>query len=189
MMAVQAYAQRTITGKVTDEKGNPLPNVSVMIKGTTSGTVSRNDGTYSLSVPSTAKTLVFTSVDMTPFETSIGSQSSINATMRHEDQSLTEVIVTGYSREKKSQFVGSATTLSSKVVETVPVGAFDQALQGRAPGMQVTSNSGQPGTSATISIRGIHSITGAFSQPLFIVDGVEKVAVAGIELLRSTKPN
>lgn len=109
---------------------------------------------------------------MTTQELVLGSGNTINVTLKPEDKSLTEVVVTGYSKERKSQFVGSATVLSSKVVETVPVGSFDQALQGRAPGVQVSSSSGQPGASATISIRGVHSISGAFSQPLYVIDGV-----------------
>ncbi len=172
LFALPSFAQRTVTGKVTDDKGNPIPNVTVLVKGTTTGTTSRPDGTYSLVVPATAKALVFSAVDMSPFEASIGSQSTINATLRSEDKSLTEVVVTGYTREKKSQFVGAATTLSSKVVETVPVGAFDQALQGRAAGVQVSSASGQPGASALVTIRGIHSVQAALAQPLYIVDGV-----------------
>lgn len=170
--AVQAMAQRTVTGKVTDENGNPLPNVSVLIRGTTTGTVTKTDGTYSLMVPANGKVLVFSSVDMNPEEISIGSRTSFTVVLKSIEKTLTEVVLTGYTREKKSQFAGSVTNLSSKVVETVPVGAFDQALQGRAPGLLVNSASGQPGTSATLTIRGIHSITGAGSQPLFIVDGV-----------------
>ncbi|HEX5655475.1 MAG TPA: TonB-dependent receptor plug domain-containing protein, partial [Chitinophagaceae bacterium] len=166
------WAQRTISGKVTDEKGNPVPNVSIIVKGTTTGTTSKSDGSYTIVVPANAKALVFSSVDMRSVEMPIGSQSAINVALTTEDKALQEVVVTGYTREKKSQFVGAATTLSSKVVETVPVGAFDQALQGRAPGLQVSSASGQPGTSATISIRGMHSIQAAFAQPLFVVDGV-----------------
>jgi len=165
-------AQKTITGKVTDEKGTPLPNASVIVKGTATGTITKEDGTYSLSIPASAKTLVFSLVSMAPVEVALSSKTVFNVTMSAEEKSLSEVVVTGYSKEKKSQFVGSATTMSSKVVETVPVGSFDQALQGRAPGVLVNSASGQPGTSANINIRGIHSITGAFAQPLFIVDGV-----------------
>src|SRR5580765_1714506 len=165
-------AQKTITGKVTDEKGTPLPNASVIVKGTATGTITKEDGTYSLSIPASAKTLVFSLVSMAPVEVALSSKTVFNVTMSAEEKSLSEVVVTGYSKEKRSQFVGSATTMSSKVVETVPVGSFDQALQGRAPGVLVNSASGQPGTSANINIRGIHSITGAFAQPLFIIDGV-----------------
>jgi TonB-dependent SusC/RagA subfamily outer membrane receptor len=85
---------------------------------------------------------------------------------------LTEVVVTGYTREKKSTFAGAASNISAKVMENQPVGAFDQALQGRAAGVQVQSASGQPGASANVTIRGISSIAAAFSQPLYVIDGV-----------------
>lgn len=174
LCVMQVLAQeKTVTGKVTDEKdGTPLPGVSVLVKGTTIGTTTGADGSYRLSVPTTAKTLVFSFVNYESIEMSIGNRSSVSVGMSSSDKNLQEVVVTGYSREKKTQFTGSATILNSKVVETVPVGAFDQALQGRAPGMLVNSGSGQPGASANITIRGISSISGAGQQPLFIVDGV-----------------
>jgi hypothetical protein len=124
LFTIQALAQRTISGKVTDDKGNPVANVSVAAKGTTSGTTTSVAGTYTITVPSSAKILIFSSVDMATVELSIGTQSVINASMKFEDKLLSEVVVTGYSREKKSQFVGAATALTSKVVETVPVGSF-----------------------------------------------------------------
>lgn len=171
---MQVFAQdKTVTGKVTDEKdGSPLPGVSVTVKGTTVGTVTGSDGTYRLSVPGSAKTLVFTFVNYETREFTIAGKSTINVGLGSLEKNLQEVVVTGYSREKKGQFTGAATTLSAKVVETVPVGAFDQALQGRAPGMLVNSGSGQPGSSATIRIRGVQSISGAGAQPLFVIDGV-----------------
>ena len=168
-----ALAQnRTISGKVTDENGKAVTNASVLVKGTRIGTITKTDGSFTLTVPGNAKTLLFSSVNMTDQEVQITNQSSVSVSLKTDEKSLTEVVVTGYSRERKSQFVGSATTLTSKAVETVPVGSFDQALQGKAPGLLVNSGSGQPGTSANINIRGIHSITGAFAQPLFVIDGV-----------------
>lgn len=167
-----AAQTRTITGKVTDASGAPVPNASVIVKGTTVGTTTKADGTYSIPVLPNAKTLVISSIDMNPEEVTIGSKNTVDITLKSGDKALQEVVVTGYTREKKSQFTGSATVLSGKVVETVPVGAFDQALQGRAPGLLINSSSGQPGTSATITIRGIQSITGAGSQPLFVIDGI-----------------
>ena len=165
-------AQKTITGRVTDDKGSPIANVSVTVKGSAVGTTTKVDGTYSITVPSSATALVFSSVDMLTVEVAIGTQRVINTSLKNDDKLLTEVVVTGYSKEKKTQFVGAATTLSSKVVETVPVGSFDQALQGRAPGLQVTSASGQPGASPQLTIRGIKSVQAAFAQPLFVVDGI-----------------
>lgn len=170
------FAQRTITGKITDDIGGPIPGATIQIKGTTTGTVANGNGVYTLGVPASAKSLVFSAIGMETIEIAIGSQSVINVELKISDKNLTEVVITGYSRIKKSQYAGSVTTLSSKVVETVPVGAFDQALQGRAPGLQVSSGSGQPGSSANLTIRGVQSIAGAFVQPLFIVDGVPLAA-------------
>src|SRR5688572_3845755 len=90
-LAANAIAQRTITGRVTDEKGAPLANVSVMVKGTNSGTITRDDGSYTLALPSNARTLVFSSTDMTPVEMNIGSQSVINATLNTTQKTLSEV--------------------------------------------------------------------------------------------------
>jgi len=171
-----AQNNRTISGKVTDEKGTGVPNASVLIKGTNAGTLTRNDGTFSLSVPSNTKTLVFSSVDMETKEVSIGENSILNISLQLSDKQLEEVIVTGYTRERRSQFTGAASVISSKAVETVPVGSFDQALQGRAPGLLVNSGSGQPGSNAQVTIRGVQSISGAFAQPLYVVDGIPLAA-------------
>jgi TonB-linked SusC/RagA family outer membrane protein len=174
MCTVHLFAQeKTVTGKVTDEKdGAPLPGVSVTVKGTTVGTVTGADGSYRLSVPSNAKTLVFSFVNYESIEMSIGNKTAINVGLGTNEKNLQEVVVTGYSREKKTNFTGSAAQVSGKLIETVPVGAFDQALQGRVPGMLVNSGSGQPGGSANITIRGIKSITGAGVQPLYVIDGI-----------------
>lgn len=94
-------AQRTITGKVTDDKGNPLPNVSVVVKGTTAGTTTKADGSYSLAVPSNARTLVFSSVDMATQEQTITNGSSISVTMSTEAKNMDEVIVVAYGSQKR----------------------------------------------------------------------------------------
>ena len=101
-LALQAAAQRTVTGIVTDEKGLPLPKVSVTVKGTTTGTVTKEDGTYSLVVPATGKTLVFSSVDMQRLELAIGSASSYNVSLKASDRTMDEVVVTGYSTKRRT---------------------------------------------------------------------------------------
>jgi TonB-linked SusC/RagA family outer membrane protein len=172
LFVAQSFAQRTVTGKVIDENRNPLPNVSVQIKGTTSGTTTNAQGAYNLSVPATAKALVFTSVNFEAVEMSLGNKAIIDVSMTSTDKALTEVVVTGYSREKKREFTGAATVLQSKNVENVPVAAIDQMFQGRIPGLVANSASGQPGASANVHIRGIASISAAGAQPLYIVDGI-----------------
>lgn len=173
-VTLQVMAQnRTLTGRVTDATGNPVPGASVQIKGTNVGTVSNSDGTFTISVPQNARALVISGVGMSQRELTIGNQNNITVSLSPSEQNLQEVVVsTGYTRERRSQFAGAATVLSGRVVDAVPVGSFDQALQGRAPGLLVNSGSGQPGASANITIRGVQSIQGSGAQPLYVIDGV-----------------
>ncbi|RPD48188.1 SusC/RagA family TonB-linked outer membrane protein [Paracnuella aquatica] len=173
-VCVQLFAQnRTISGTITDDKGNPIPNASILVKGSNTGTTTNADGKFTISVGPNTRTLLVTSVGLAEQEVNIGNRTTVNVTLNAAEQSLQEVVVnTGYTRERRSQFAGAATVLSAKVVENVPVGSFDQALQGRAPGMLVNSGSGQPGASAQITIRGVQSIQGAGAQPLYVIDGV-----------------
>lgn len=171
--ATQVSAQtRTLRGRVTDDKGSPVANVTVTVKGTTTGTTTNASGDFTIGVSPAAKTLVIRSLGFATQEIAITSSTNYGVSLKPAAENLEEVVVTGYSREKKGQFTGAATVISSKAVETVPVGAFDQALQGRAPGMLVNSGSGQPGASANVTIRGIQSISGAGVQPLYVLDGV-----------------
>ena len=163
---------RTVSGQIVDAQGTGIPNVSVTVKGSTSGTTTSANGQFTLSVPQNATTLVVSSVGFVSQEVNIANQSNVNVTLVSTESELTEVVITGYTRERKSQFAGAASLISSKAVETVPVGSFDQALQGRAPGLLVNSSTGQPGSSPSITIRGVQSIQGAGAQPLFILDGV-----------------
>ncbi len=172
LMSIQVWAQnRAVTGKVTDQSGKPISGVSIVIKGSTRGTVTNESGVFTLNVPNDAKTLVISEVGFTSREVAITS-NSLSITLVSQNNQMDEVVVTGYTREKKSQFAGAASLITAKAVETVPVGSFDQALQGRAPGLLVNSSSGQPGSSASLTIRGVKSISGAGAQPLYVVDGV-----------------
>jgi TonB-linked SusC/RagA family outer membrane protein len=169
LTGMSVFAQRTITGKVTDDKGNPIPNVSVLVSGTTIGATTKPDGTYSLAVPANGKVLVFSSVGMDPVDVSIGSLSVVNTILKGENKILSEVLVVGYGTRKKSEFTGSAATLSNKDFAQRPVTNVVNALAGSAPGIQ-TSASGQPGDPIAIRIRGYGSIS-AGNGPLIIVDG------------------
>src|SRR5687767_15595807 len=101
-----AFAQRTVTGIVTDDKGRPLQNVSVIVKGTTTGTVTKADGTYSLTVPAGAKTLVFSAVDMVLVEAAIGTGATVDAKLKAEDKTMSEVVVTAFGIKKNKKDVG-----------------------------------------------------------------------------------
>jgi len=168
-------AQKTITGTVTDEKGNPVPNASVVVRGTSTGTTSRADGTYALTVPASATELVISSVGFEPMTVAIGSGSVVNASIKTAASQLESVVVTGYTTTARKKFSGSLVSVGIEDVRKQPFGSFDQALQGAASGVSVVANSGQPGSNAVIRIRGNGSLSGG-NVPLYIMDGVEITA-------------
>lgn len=184
---VSLFAQsKTITGKVTDENGNPLTDVSVVVKGTLSGTTSGPDGAYSLSVPSTAKTLVFSSVNTAPLEISIGSNSIINASLKQLNHSLQEVVVVAYGTQKKISLTGSVTTIKADKLENKPFSSVDKALQGQVAGLQSSSSDGTPGAGTDIRLRGTGSIS-ADQAPLWVIDGI--IATTGDLTSNTTTAN
>ncbi len=169
--ATQAMAQRTITGKVTDEKSNPVANASVIVKGTTIGTSTGADGTYSLTVPANGKTIIISSVDMITQEINIGTQTIIDVSLKGEDKIMQEVIVVGYGTQQKKAFTGSASKIDVKEFANLMTPSVDKLLGGRATGVQVTNQSGLVNQPARIFIRGVNSINQS-TGPLFVVDGV-----------------
>jgi len=194
LCSIIALAQRTITGKITDDKGNPVANVSVIIKGTTTGTTSKTDGTYSLTVPANAKALIFSSVDMVSEERLIGTQTAIDVSLKAEDKTLSEVVVTGYGTARRREVSGNIATVKGSVVANRPIQSFEQALAGRATGVQITVPNGVLNTPPVFRIRGTNSIS-LSSYPLIVVDGVpsptgdfSSTAAAG-NALASINPN
>jgi outer membrane receptor protein involved in Fe transport len=171
---VSAFGQdRTITGTVTSsEDRQPMPGVGVKVNGATGGSSTDSNGKYSINVPANATTITFSYIGMVPQTKNIGSSNNINVLLEADSRSLEQVIVTGYTTIKKSEFTGAASVLTAQTVENRPVGSFTQLLQGRAPGLLANSGSGQPGSNATITIRGIKSISGSGAQPLYVIDGV-----------------
>ncbi|WP_298328914.1 SusC/RagA family TonB-linked outer membrane protein [uncultured Dokdonia sp.] len=164
-----SFAQTTVSGTVTEENG-PLPGANVIIKGTSTGTQTDFDGNYSIQASAT-DVLVFSFVGFTTKEVTVGGQTTINIGLA-ADNALEEVIVTaqGIKREKKA--LGYAvTSISSEEIENKPVGDVGRLLQGKAPGVRITSTGGVAGSGTNIIIRGYSSIGGS-NQPLFIVDGV-----------------
>jgi TonB-linked SusC/RagA family outer membrane protein len=173
MVAFNAIAQdRRITGTVTSQENDPIPGVSVKVNGGKGSAVTDENGKYVIVVGSSTTALTFSYLGMVEQTKTIGSSTTINVTLLTDQKLLAEVIVTGYSNIKKSEFTGAATVLTAETVENKPVGSFTQLLQGRAPGLLANSGSGQPGNNATITIRGIKSISGAGAQPLYVIDGV-----------------
>lgn len=179
------YAQsRSISGKVVDQTGNPLAGATVTVVGGTSSATTNATGNFNLTIPANARQLEISFVGYTTQRLSIGSTSMFSVSLSPTTESLEDVIITGYGRVKRSNFSGSAARIDKKAIEMVPIGSFDQILQGRTPGLLVTAGSGQPGASARVQLRGATSIAGG-STPLYIVDNVP--VEAGV--FQSLNPN
>ena len=194
LFAGSLFAQKTVTGKVTDDKGNPIPNASVIVKGTPTGTVTKADGTFSILVPAEAKALIVSAVDMTTHERAIGAATSLDFSLTPEDKTIAEVVVVGYGTQRKKDVTGTMTTVKGAAVANKPVQSFEQALGGRAAGVQVTIPNGVLNNPPVIRIRGTNSIS-LSSYPLIVVDGVPTFTgdasgtSAGGNALASINPN
>ncbi len=167
---IEKPLDRAITGKVTDEKGEGLPGVSVVVKNTTRGTSTDADGRFKLNVPDEATTLVFSFVGYLSQEVAIGNRSDLAVDLKVDTKSLEEVVVVGYGTVKKSDLTGSLSQVKSKELNAFPNSNVLQALSGRAAGVQVLQNTGAPGAGVSVRIRGTNSIQGS-NEPLYVVDG------------------
>ncbi len=172
VMALQAQAQGTVTGKVTSQEDDSgIPGVNIIIKGTTNGTTTDIEGNYNLEVQSDA-VLVFSSVGFVSEEAPVGNRSIIDLVMTPDITALDEIVVVGYGTQKKSDITGSVASLSNERLEMVPNTNIAQALQGAIPGVSIVSNSaGAEGNDMAILIRGRNSIT-ASNSPLIVMDGM-----------------
>ncbi|MFN9491794.1 MAG: TonB-dependent receptor plug domain-containing protein, partial [Sphingobacteriales bacterium] len=170
----QLLAQtRTISGRVVDADGKPIPNASVIVKGSSQGASTNSEGVFSLSVPTGTTRLVVSAVGMTTQELALtSSNSNYSLSMKAEDRSLEAVVVTGYSTKKKRDEAGAISTVKGTEIRNIPNASVDKALQGRASGVLVQSNNGIPGGNVNVRIRGTGSIN-AGNDPLYIVDGVQ----------------
>ncbi|MGD9556229.1 MAG: SusC/RagA family TonB-linked outer membrane protein [Mangrovibacterium sp.] len=176
--------QTGITGKVTDSSGLPLPGVTVIVKGTNSGSITDNEGSYTIgSVPRDA-VLVFSFVGMRVQEIPVAGKSTVNVVMEEETIGIEEVIAIGYGTMKKSDLTGSVASVSSDELAAYPSLGATQAIQGRAAGVMITSKNGEPGAAARIRIRGGTSIN-ASSEPLYVVDGFAGGSVPPTEDIQS----
>ena len=167
-MASVIYAQNTISGTISDEVGNPLPGVSVLIKGTSTGTTTDDTGTYTLSVPGDA-TLVVSFIGYKTQEIAVGNRTAISFALEPDVEALQEVVITGYTTENRRDVSGAVSTVKAKDLTVIPSGNVEQQLQGRVAGVTVVTN-GQPGTTSQIRVRGFGAFGG--NEPLYIVDGL-----------------
>ncbi|ODS84718.1 MAG: SusC/RagA family TonB-linked outer membrane protein [Cytophagaceae bacterium SCN 52-12] len=161
---------KTVRGTVTDENGEGLPGVSVVIKGSMRGAITDATGKFELTVPGPESVLIFSFVGYLSQEVAAGNRTSIDVSMQVDQKALEEVVVVGYGTQRKTDVTGSLTAISRKEFAQQPVTRLDQILQGRAPGVQVTNVGGAPGGPVRIRVRGANSILGD-NNPLYVVDG------------------
>jgi len=167
-----------VSGRVIDETGQSVPGVTVIEKGTSIGTSTDANGDYKLIVSSGSATLVFSFIGYTSKEVSVNNQSVINVSLAPDVVTLKEIVVTGYGTQEKIAVTGAVSSITAKDISNLPLTGLDQALQGRIAGVQVTQNSGEPGGSISVRIRGVGSIS-AGTEPLYIVDGIPMTQIAG----------
>ena len=169
VFSASVNAQTTVSGTVSDNSG-PIPGVNIIIKGTNVSAATNFDGTYSIKTAPNA-VLVFSFIGYRSQEVPVGNKSQINVTLEEDVSSLKEVVVVGYGTMKRADLTGAVSTVTSAAVQQSVATTIDQVLQGRAAGVQIQSNSGAPGSSSSIRIRGISSLNGS-NEPIFVIDGV-----------------
>jgi TonB-dependent starch-binding outer membrane protein SusC len=179
-----------VRGTVKDIKNDPLPGVSIIIEGTSIGTVTDLDGNFALEVPE-GSVLVFSFIGFERQRIAIDNQTNLDIVLKEDARSLQEVVVIGYGTVKRSDFTGSIAQVKEEDIKATPIVAIDRALQGRAAGVSVTQNSARPGGGTTIRIRGTGSVT-AGNEPLYVIDGypigdlntINPMDVESIEILK-----
>jgi TonB-dependent starch-binding outer membrane protein SusC len=171
LYASDGHAQRLVSGKVTStDDGSPLPGVSVVIKGTTVGTTTDVEGNYKISASQNA-TLLFSYVGFIKLEQVVGARSVIDVALAPDTKVLSEVVVTGYGVQAKRELTGSIARVGGEQLVSLPVQSFEQALQGRAAGVNITTPNGVLGNAPVIRVRGTNSITSG-ADPLVVIDGL-----------------
>ena len=163
--------ERKIFGRVLDNMGEPVIGASVMIKGTGSGSVTDINGSFNLLTDKKRVTLAVSYIGFESQDVVSEGTKELNIMLKPKDQLLEEVVVTGYGTYKKSAYAGSASTIKTSQLKDVPAVSFSGLLQGAAPGIQISSSSGQPGSATSINIRGMGSFN-ASNSPLYVIDGV-----------------
>ncbi|GAB3707805.1 TonB-dependent receptor [Spirosoma flavus] len=184
LITVDAPADITVTGKVTDDKGVTLPGVSVVIKGSTQGTNTDGNGAFRISVPNGNTVLVFSFVGYVKQEITVGNQTNLTVSLSPDDQTLNEVVVVGYGSQRKQDITSAVSVINMRDIGAQPANNPNQILQGRAPGVVVKQKSGAPGGVFEVRVRGIGSL-GAGSNPLYVIDGF----VVGTSVGQNLNPN
>ncbi len=163
---------KNVSGKVTNEKGEPLEKVTVQVKGTGVATVTNADGSFVIGLPPNSKTLVFSYIGMETLEVNIRDKTDFQIQLQPANSILSDVVVIGYGTVKKSDLTGSVASVSSKDINRVPSSNLISALQGQVAGVNIEQATGSPGTPPLIRIRGANSLSAGANDPLFVVDGM-----------------
>jgi len=165
------FAQNiNVTGKITDESGNPLPGVTIVQEGTTNGTVSDSEGNYSIEVPGSS-TLVFSFIGMATVSEDVNNRSTINVVMTQDVVGIEEVVAIGYGSVKKVDLSGSVSTLKNENLESIDAVSLEHIMQGRLSGVSVSQSDAGPGGGIKVNIRGSSSLN-MDSEPLYVIDGI-----------------
>jgi TonB-linked SusC/RagA family outer membrane protein len=166
-----ALAQKKVEGKVTGPDGKPVIGATVTVKGTSIATTTSTDGLYDITVPSNSTVLVFSYVGYDSYEVDVKGKNAADVEMKLRASILNEIVVIGYGTQKRKDVTGSISSVTSSQIEKVPVSTLDQAMQGRAAGVQVINNDASPGGNVSVLIRGVGSIAPGGNAPLYVVDG------------------
>lgn len=172
VFAREVRADKTVSGQVLSAEDNtPVPGVSVVLKGSRTGTNTDVDGNFKIDVPDNSAVLVFSSVGFITQEVPVGAKSTFNIVLASDMKNLSEVVVVGYGTQKKSQLTGAISSVTSKMINEMPITNLGQALQGRVAGVDVAQSGSKPGTAPKVLIRGRRSFN-AGNNPLYVVDGI-----------------
>jgi len=170
-LTITAQAQTVVKGKVVDESGTDLSGVNIQLKGTSSGTMSDENGNYTIKVPGKNAVLVFSFIGYIPKEVTVGDQSVVDVSLALNTESLSQVVVVGYGTQRKEAVTGSVASISGDKMRDVPSADISRALQGRIAGVEMAQTSSKPGASMQIRIRGTRSLN-ASNDPLVVLDGI-----------------
>ncbi|WP_169788222.1 SusC/RagA family TonB-linked outer membrane protein [Rufibacter tibetensis] len=184
---LQAGQEKTITGRVTDDKGAPLIGVTVLVKGTTVATATNAQGDFSIATPQIGGNLVFSFIGFEPQDVSINGRSVINVSLAPSANQMEEVVVVGYGEQKRANVLGAVATLNPAEVQDIPAANLSTLLQGRMPGVNVGQSSGRPGAGTSLSIRTRGSWTA--EEPLYVIDGFIREGGEGKEAFDLLDPS
>ncbi|HKP31326.1 MAG TPA: carboxypeptidase-like regulatory domain-containing protein, partial [Chitinophagaceae bacterium] len=177
IIGAQSFAQINVKGRVSNEKGQPLAKASVLIKGTTTGTNTDDNGNFEINAPSNA-TLIISSIGYSDKEISVSGRATINTTLSNSSSDMEQVVVVGYGSQKRKDVTGSVVTVTGDALREVPAANVITQLQGRAAGLDIVRNNSRPGTAGQIRIRGNRSLASTQAandqqnSPLLVLDGI-----------------